>query len=321
MSEIAIEPIEKYGLSKKDKPKALFSRVGVIGCGTKGQAVTLMISRSGIEVIFLELSQEKIDEALWEMEKELDSMIDHWGMTQSEKRSILSRISGTVSYSNLNGCDLVIDAILSSKREQAVAIRKEIFKRVESVVDPKTIIATNSTTTVITELAAELVHKDRCVSLHFSTTAPYATLVEVVRGLHTSEESYQRVLAFTKMIGKIPIPVEESPGLISVRLFVALISEACDMYMEGVSSIEDIDSTMRMGFGLALGPFEMADKVGLDRTFQWMENLYNEFGDIKYKAPPMVKRLVRANQLGRKTRRGFYAYDINGNKIKNNSTL
>lgn len=319
MSEIVVEPIENYGLSKKDRPKALFSKVGIVGCGAVGRSIARMVSRNGINVIFIELNQEKIKHALENLSKELDNIIDHWGMTKSEKRGILSRIKGTTDYKDLKGCDIVIEAILSRIREFTVDIRKGIFKNIEEHVDLHTIIATNSTTTVITELSSQLDHKERCVSLHFSTTAPGARIVEVVKGLYTSDEVWKNVNKFAKLINRTVIPVEESPGLISVRLFVALISEAIDVLAEGVGTMEDIDLTMRNGFGLPLGPFEMADRIGLEKILRWMDNLYDEFGDIKYKASPLIKRLVRANRLGRNSGQGFYEYDENRKKIKTKS--
>jgi 3-hydroxybutyryl-CoA dehydrogenase len=236
-------------------------------------------------------------------------------MTPGEKRAILSRINGYTDYENLEGCDLVIESIRSKSRERRIEERKEVFKKIEKSVDDKCIIATNSTTIVITELSSDLEHKDRCVSLHFLTNAPGSKIFEVVRGLYTSDDAYERVKTFAKMIKKDMVPVQESPGLISVRLFVALMNEACEVLMEGVAKMEDIDSTMKTGLGLTLGPFEMADKIGLDKVVRWMDNLYNEFGDHKYKASPVIKKHVRANQLGRVTQQGFYKYDEEGKKI------
>jgi 3-hydroxybutyryl-CoA dehydrogenase len=310
-----VEPIEKYGLSKKNQPKTLFSRVGIVGCGTVGQSIARMISCRGIEVTFLEISEEKIQRTYNDIGEELDRQISHWGMTPSDKRAIMSRIKGTIKYEDLNGCDLVIEAILSKNRELSVDIRKAVFKNIERHVDPSTIIATNSTTLVITELSSELEHKERCVSLHFLTTAPDAKILEVVKGLYTTPEVYEDVLKFAKLISKTVIPVEESPGLISVRLYATVVNEACEMLLEGVGTKEDIDLTMKNGLGFTFGPFEMADRIGLDKVERWLENLYHEFGDMKYKASPLIKRLVRANQLGRKTRQGFYEYDENGKRI------
>ncbi len=319
MSEILIEPIENFALSQKSKPKMKFSRVGIVGCGTTGQRITLMIASRGIEVTFLELTKEKIEEAFSEIEEQLDEKINHWGMTENDKKLILSRIKGTMIYDDFKECDLVIEAILSKTREFSKDIRISVFKLIEEHVRRDTIIATNSISSVITELASELKYKDRCVSLHFSTTVPDAKIVEVVRGLYSSDDVCLNVKKFTKLINKIPVPVEESPGLISVRLGVSFIAEACDLLMEGVGTKEDIDFVMKQGIGTPLGPFEMADRIGLDRVVRWMDNLYTEFGDRKYKPSPLLKKLVRAKHYGRKTCEGFYKYDEHGHKLKDQS--
>lgn len=314
MAEI-VEPIENFGLSKKDQSNALFSKVGLIGCGSVGQNIARMISMKGIEVIFIELSEEKIQTAYTGIEKEFDLMIEQWGITAGEKRALMSRIKGYVGYENLKGCDLVIESIRSKSREERISCRIEVFKEIEKVVESHAIIATNSTTIGVSELAAELEHDNRCVSLHFSTTAPHSSLVEVVRGLTTSDEAYNNVCKFLKLIGKDLIPVEESPGLISVRMLVMMINEACEMLMEAVGSEQNIDFTMCESFGMDLGPFEMADKIGLDKVMRLMDNLYAEFGDRKYKASPVIKKLVRAKKLGRITKKGFYNYNKQGEKI------
>jgi 3-hydroxybutyryl-CoA dehydrogenase len=315
MGEVIVESIENYGLSEKSHSQTLFSKVGIVGCGTVGQNIALMISQKELEVVFIELSEEKVSYAICKIEEELDNMIGRWGMTPGEKRAIMSRIDGRVGYENLRGCDLVIEAIRSKSRDQRVTCRKEVFKNIEKYVAADTIIATNSTTIAITELSAELEHKERCVSLHFLTNAPNAKMIEVVRGLYTSDEVFDKVSKFITMLGKILVQVSESPGLISIRLFVAMVNEACEILMEGVGNKFDIDTTMRNGLGLSLGPFELADKVGLDKVERWMDNLYEEFGDIKYKASPLIKRHVRAHQYGRTSGKGFYVYDELGKKI------
>jgi 3-hydroxybutyryl-CoA dehydrogenase len=315
MAEVIVESIENYGLSQKSRSTTLFSKVGIVGCGTAGQNIALMISQKELEAVFIELSEEKVSNAFCMMEQELDNMIGRWGMTPGEKRAILSRITGHVGYEHLQGCDLVIEAIRSKSREQRITCRKEVFKNIEKCVSPDTIIATNSTTIAITELSSELEFKERCVSLHFLTNAPGAKMIEVVRSLYTTDEVYNKVSKFINMLGKELVPVQESPGLISIRLFVTLVNEACEILMEGVGSKSDIDTTMRVGLGLSLGPFELADKVGLDKVERWMDNLYGEFGDIKYKASPIIKRHVRAHQYGRLSGKGFYEYDASGRKI------
>ena len=316
-----IERLEDYGLSKDNKPKTLFSRVGIIGAGSVGQNIARMVSSKGLDVIILDLTQEKIDQAFADMAKDLDRMIERWGMTNSEKLGILSRIKGTINYDSLKGCDIVIEAIKSSSRDRTHDERSEILKKIEMNVDRDTIIATNSSTHVITELTADLIHKDRCLSFHFLTPEADARVVEIVKGLYTSQEAYENSIKFANLIGKKVVPVKESPGIISTRLIVPFINEACEILMEGVGTMEDIDLTMKVGFGLPLGPFEMADKIGLDKILRWCENLYDEFGDLKYKASPILKKLVRANQWGRRTGRGFYEYNKEGVKITNNSSI
>jgi 3-hydroxybutyryl-CoA dehydrogenase len=313
-----IEKLEDYGLSKDTRIKTLFSLVGVVGAGSVGQNIARMISSKGLDVIFLELSQDKIDQAFVELTRELDRMIERWGMTNSEKLGILSRIKGTTDYNRFKGCDIVIEAVKSTTREDSHEIRMQILKNIEEHVGRDTIIATNSSTQVITELTADLTYKDRCVSFHFLTPEADARVVEIVKGLYTSQEAYDNTIKFANLIGKKVIPVKESPGIISTRLFVPLINEACEILMEGVGKMEDIDLTMRVGFGLPLGPFEMADKIGLDKILRWCENLYDEFGDLKYKSSPLLKKLVRANQWGRRTGRGFYEYNKEGVKIHKN---
>jgi 3-hydroxybutyryl-CoA dehydrogenase len=315
------EKLEDYGLSKDTRPKTLFSKVGIVGAGTVGQNIARMVSSKGLDVIFLEVNQQKIDQAYVELARELDRMIERWGMTNSEKLGILSRIKGTTEYRNFKDCDIVIEAVKSSSREHSHNIRSEILKNIERHVSSHTIIATNSSTQVITELTADLEHKERCVSFHFLTPEADARVVEIVKGLYTSQEAYENTIKFANLIGKKVIPVKESPGIISTRLFVPFINEACDILMEGVGSMEDIDLTMKVGFGLPLGPFEMADKIGLDKILRWCENLYDEFGDLKYKSSPLLKKLVRANQLGRRTGRGFYEYNKDGVKVTKNISV
>ncbi len=317
---VSVEPIENYALKKdrageRKRSQYTFNKVGVVGCGILGQEITRMVSMYGIEVIFIEVSEEKIEQALTDIAHELDAMIDKWGMTESEKRAILSRITGSLDFNDLAGADIVIESVKSRTREDSVELRKRIFKEIEKAVDPDTVIVTNSTTLVITELSSELEFPERCVSLHFLSPADKIPVVEIARGLNTNDETYEKVFQFVALFDKRVVPVIESPGIISTRLIAPLINEACEILMEGVGKLEDIDATMRLGFGFPLGPFEIADKTGLDTIVRWLDNLYREFGDLKYKASPMLKKKFRANQLGRETGKGFYEYDEEGSKI------
>ncbi len=315
MTEV-IEPIENYGLNPDLRPKVLFSRVGIVGCGEVGRTLSIILASRGLEVQFIEVNEQKVKYALEKLSENLDKIINKWGMTSGEKRAILSRIKGSIVCGDLAGCDLVIEAVHSKDRENSRDLRKTIFEKIESVVSPETIIATNSTTIVITELSAEMEYPERCVSMHIFTNIPNVSVFEVVKGFHCSDETSKRLEIFSKLLGKKMIIVEESPGLISVRLLGTMINEACKMYLEGVGTMEEIDEMMRMGLNFPLGPFAIADKIGLDKVLRWLDNMYNEFGEPAYKASPILKRLVRARFMGRKAGKGFYQYDLQGNIIK-----
>jgi 3-hydroxybutyryl-CoA dehydrogenase len=314
-SEVIYEPIEEFGLSKKNVSRTLFSKIGIIGCGLVGQNIARVASFYGIEVVFIEVSEDKIQDAYKNIEKVLDERIEHWGITSGEKRAIMSRIIGSLDYQDLKGCDFVIEAIRAIDRGGKIRERKEIFHKIEEVVDTECIIATNSTTIIITELSSDLVHRDRCVSLHFFVASQDARIVEVVRSLYTSDESYRKVCQFVTMINRKIVHVQESAGLVSIRIFVVWLNEACEILMEGISNIEDIDQTMKIGFGMRMGPFEVADKLGLDKIIRWMDNIYNEFGDKKFKPNPYLRRLVRAKHLGIESGEGFYRYDEKERRI------
>ena len=315
MEEIIREAIEDFGLSKKQQTHTLFSKIGIIGCGKDGQNIARIASAYGIEVIFIELSQEKIKYAFQQLDLTLDKRIENWGMTEGEKKLILSRIKGSLDYKDLKDCDFVIEVIRAESSARKITERKEVFRKIEKAVSKDCIIATNSTTIIITELASELEHRERCVSLHFFVQSPDAKICEVVKGLYTSEEVYERVLTFVKLVNRQAIPVEESAGLISIRLYMALLNEACEVLMEGVGTLANIDTVWKIGFGMRFGPFELADILGIDKVNRWMENLYSEFGDPMYMPSPVIKKLNRAKRYGKHVGWGFYKYDDKGNVI------
>lgn len=303
------ESLEDFALKKKIQKKGTIQKVCVIGCGNMGQEISRLVSQHGMEVIFVELSEEKIDMVLAEIEKQLDERINKWGLTESEKKVILSKIRGTTDYNLIRDVDLVIESTNSKKPGTNLEMRKELLNKIEEFVSPETVIASNNSTLMISDLASTLKHPERVVGLHFITPASTVKIVEVVRGIETNDASYDFVIKFAKMIDKTPITINESPGHISARLIIPLINEACDLIMEGVSSVQCIDLTMKMGFGLLYGPFELADRIGLDKLLKWMDNLYAEFGDHQYKPSPLIKRLVRAGFYGKKNGKGFYKYE------------
>ncbi len=306
-----LESLEKFALKKKLAKQGLIHKVGLIGCGEVGQEVARIVSQAGIEVIFIEINEQRVIESGRLIQMQLDEMINRWGLTQGDKRIILSRIKGTTDYNLIRNCDLIIETISS---DNPLHDRIELFRRIENYVSPSTLITSSVSTLMITDIAAGMKHPERALALNFFASPSSVRIVEVVCGLQTNKQSHELVCRFAKMIGKEPITVNESPGSISTRLIVTLINEACNTLVEGVSSVENIDTIMKLGFGMQHGPFELADRIGLDKLLRYMDHLYAEFGFNKFKASPLVKRLVRANYLGIRTGKGFYAYDQNGHK-------
>lgn len=307
-----MERLEDFALSQKIRRKDTLKKVGVVGCGTMGQQISRLVSQQGIEVVFIDLTEERIQEIFDSISLQLDDVINKWGLTNSEKRAILSRISGSTNYNDLHECDIVIETINSKKPGSNLELRKEVFRKVEAVVAKDTIITSNTSTLMISVLSEVLRYPERALGLHFLTPAAETRIVEVVRGFHTSDEAYEYVVRFAHMLDRKAVTISESPGNVSTRLIVTLINEACETLMEGVASVKCIDETMKLGFGLQFGPFEMADRIGLDKVLKWMDNLYAEFGTTQFKASPVLKRLVRSNHMGRTNGKGFYNYDERG---------
>lgn len=303
------ESLDKFALKQKaPRKKGSVQKVAIVGCGNIGQEIARTVAQHGMEVIFIDLTEERIAKVYEEIEFELDRVIDRWGLTIGEKRVIMSRIKGTTDYNDIKDVDLVIESINSQKPGTNVHLRKEIFAKAEAVVSEDTIITSNNSTLMISDLAAILKHPERSLGFHFIGPASSIKVVEVVRGLETNNYAYEFMLKFAKTIDKEPITLQESPGHISTRLIVTLINEACETLMEGVATVKCIDTTMKLGYGMMFGPFEMADRIGLDKLLRWMDNLYAEFGLQKFKASPILKRLVRAGYTGRYNNKGFYRY-------------
>jgi len=305
------ESLADYGLRKKVKEsgQGQLKLVGIIGGGSMGREIIQIVSQRGINVVFIDLTQELIESILKDIDAALSEMINKWGLTQSEKRAIMSRIKGSTDYKEIKDCELVIESINVKQRGSSVEARKEVFRKIEEVVSPSAVIASNNSSLMISDLASSLKHPERTVGLSFITPASTVKIVEVVRGLETNNITYDFAIRFVKMLDKKPITLYESPGNISTRLIITLINEACELLMEGVASVQCIDQTMKIGYGLQFGPFELADRVGLEKVLKVMNNLYQEFGNEKFKPSPIIKRLVRANFLGKKVLKGFYKYE------------
>lgn len=318
MAEMIKEPIENYGLSSKDRKKTLFSKIGIVGCGKEGSKIATVAATAGIEVVFLEISDDRVQQAFDRIGSELDMRIATWGLTESEKKTILGRIKGTLTFAAFKNCDFVIEAVrYDDNGERSLNHRKEIFHELENILAEDAIIATNASSVVITELASELKYKERCVCLHFVMMQPQSRILEIVRGLYTSDSCYNKVCQFAKLIGYDFVTVEESAGLISNRLFFILLNEACAILQEGLTTPIEIDSIIKVGLGQRQGVFCMADQMGIEKIVPQMEDLYKEFGSLKYKPSPLLLRLNRAKRWGVSTRIGFYEYDEEGNRIIN----
>jgi 3-hydroxyacyl-CoA dehydrogenase len=317
MAEPIKEPIEKYGLSKRSQKRTLFSRIGVVGCGKEGSVIATTAALNGIEVAFLEPDEEKIANAFSRIEEKLDKKIENWGLTQNEKKAVLGRIRGTSTYDDFKSCDFVIEAIrYDDQGEKHVNQRKDVFQQLERVLAPDAIIATNASTVVVTDLASELEHKERCIGLHFLSNVPESQIIEIVRGLYTSDETFDKVCQFARLIRHQYVSVVESSGLVSMRLFLTQLNEACSILMEGISTAEDIDRVLTVGFGHRQGVFRTADQMGIEKIVNLLDNLFDEYGNSKYKPSPVLLRLLRAKHFGVSRCQGFYTYDESGNIIK-----
>ncbi len=311
--------LDRFSLNKQTKSVGQIQKAGLIGCGAIGQEIALLISQKGIEVVFIDLNEQLIEAILKSMSDQLDQIINRWGMTGSEKKLVLSRIKGSVSYQDLSDCDIIIETINSQKPGANLEERKEVFRKVEAVVKPETVITSNTATMMISDLAVALDHPERSLGMHFISPVSKINLVEVVSHFYTNDESFQIVNKFAGMIGKKVIKINESPGNISTRMIVTIINEACAILTEGVASVADVDKVMMEVTGNAFGPFEMADRYGIDKIHKWMENLYREFGELKYKPSPIIRRMVRAKMFGMRVGEGFYKWEGNLKTAKTGS--
>jgi 3-hydroxybutyryl-CoA dehydrogenase len=316
MAEVIIESINKYGLSKENKSTKLFSKVGIVCCENDGQYIARVCSSYGMDVTFWEASPEKINSSLNSISAIMESRIRNWGATESEKKAVMSRIKGTTTFDDFKECDLVVETVSASSVGRGLEARRKVFEKLEKAVSPTCIIATNSTAYIISELCENLKFKDRCISIHFMINSVDSRIVEITKGLYTSDEAFEKVSQFIKMVKRKAIPVEESVGLISVRMFTVILNEACELVLEGVGNKNDIEQLMMTGYGMRLGPFTVADIMGIDRVARWMENLFNEFGDQKYKPNPLIKKMLRQHRYGLSSGKGFFYYDENGDQIK-----
>jgi 3-hydroxybutyryl-CoA dehydrogenase len=281
--------------------------VGIVGGGTMGQGIAITCAAAGLDVLLRERDPELAAQAREAISELLDRDIAKWRRTESEKKAILARVRLVDGYEPLEASDIVIEAV-----SEQLELKASIFQELDRVCPPEDILATNTSALSVTEIGARTRRPDRVIGLHFLHPVPKVPLVEVVRGLRTSDETYRSALEFVRVLGKTGIEVFEYPGYVTTRVILPFINEAMHVVMEGVASAEAVDTSMKLGYGLPVGPLALADRMGLDEVMRWMKYLFDELGDLKYRPCPLLRKMIRAGNLGVKTGRGFFEYDADG---------
>lgn len=277
--------------------------VGVLGCGLMGSGIAHVSAAAGYRTVVRDVDERSLEGGLGRIRKFLDDGVTKGKVTEATRTATLGRLSGTTSFEALKDCDIVVEAIVENLHE-----KRTTFKALEEVVAPHTIFLSNTSSLCITELAAATVRPDRFAGLHFFNPVPLMKLAEVIRGLATSDQTYQVVVTFARSLGKEAITAPDRPGFIVNRLLVPYLLDAIRSYENGLGTIEDIDNGMRLGCGHPMGPFTLLDYVGLDTTYFIANIMFEEFREPMYAPPPLLKRMVAAGRLGRKSGRGFYTY-------------
>jgi len=280
-----------------------FRTVGVLGCGLMGAGIAQVCAQSGYRTIVREVDDALVSAGLGRIEKFLAVGVKRGKLTAEDKAHALANLSGSIRFEDLAGCDIIIEAIVEN-----VEAKRQAFTTLEPIIGRDTIFASNTSSLCITELASTTKRVDRFVGLHFFSPVPLMKLVEVIRGLTTSVETYNDVFEFAKSLGKEPVTAPDRPGFIANRLLIPYLLDAVRAHESGLGTIEDIDKTMTLGCGHPMGPFTLLDFVGLDTTYYIANIMYAEFRDPVYAPPPLLKRMVLAGRYGRKSGRGFYTY-------------
>jgi 3-hydroxybutyryl-CoA dehydrogenase len=277
--------------------------VGVLGCGLMGSGIAQVCAAAGYKTIVREVEEPFLKKGMARIEKFLADGVEKGKVTADAKAKTLGNVSGTTALADLEGCDLIIEAIIENVDEKA-----KVFAGLDAILRPHAIFCSNTSSLCITELASKTKRPDRFAGLHFFNPVPIMKLVEVIRALTTSDETYRTVFAFAQSLGKDPITAPDKPGFIVNRLLVPYLLDAIRSYENGLGTIEDIDKGMKLGCGYPMGPFTLLDFVGLDTTYYIANIMFEEYREAVYAPPPLLKRMVLAGRLGKKSGQGFYKY-------------
>jgi 3-hydroxybutyryl-CoA dehydrogenase len=272
-----------------------------------GQGITETAATSGISVVLSDVTDSRLRQGLAGIEASLNKAIERWAITAGEKKTILSRIGTVVGIDETCGCDFAIEAIPEDMR-----LKKQVFQELDRKCDSGTILVTSTSTLSITEIGSVTSRPDKILGMHFLFPVTRAAMVEIVRALQTSDQTFEAAKELASQMHKEIVEVHEYPGFVTTRIMIPFINEAVFTLMEGVAGASDIDRAIKLGFGFPTGPLELADNIGLDEVMLLMERLFKELGDLKYKPCPMIRRMVREGKLGKKSGRGFFRYDGSG---------
>jgi len=280
------------------------TRIGVIGCGLMGSGITQVTAQAGFDVLVVEASDELLQKGLGRLRRTLEGLAGRGKLDAKAKDAALARIAGTVRLEDLKDRDLVVEAMTENQ-----ALKNETFARLDRICPPHAILASNTSSCNVTAMAAATKRPGQVLGMHFFNPVPLMKLVEVVRTILTDDAVVKTATEWVKAVGKVPVQAKDSTAFIVNRLLVPYLLDAIRVYEQGLASLEDIDAAMKLGCGYPMGPFTLLDLVGLDTTMYVAEVMFEEFREPRYAPPPLLKRMVMAGHLGRKTGRGFYTHD------------
>ncbi|WP_456444432.1 3-hydroxyacyl-CoA dehydrogenase family protein, partial [Oceanithermus sp.] len=283
-------------------------KIGVIGAGQMGSGIAQVAAQSGYEVVLMDVEELSLKKGIEAIRRSLDRFLRKEKITPEEAEKALARIRTTLNPADFADCDLVVEAIVENE-----SVKGKLFQTLDKVVKPEAVFASNTSSIPITKLASYTSRPERFIGMHFMNPVPLMKLVEVIRGYKTTDEVTKLVMQAAQKMGKEPVEVNDYPGFVSNRVLIPMLNEAIQAVMEGVATPEAIDTVMKLGMNHPMGPLTLADFIGLDTVLAIMEVLHEGFGDSKYRPSPLLKKMVQAGLLGRKSGQGFYKYDEKGN--------